>query len=46
MEKNQDKKDSVHFCGPETNSVIYFSYLMATSEKYVKEEGEYGDKIQ
>ena len=31
------QENSVHFYDPETNAVIYFSYLVTTSEKYVKE---------
>ena len=33
----QGKKPSVRFYNPATNTVIYFSYLMATSENYLKE---------
>ena len=33
----QYKNKSVHFSDPATNAVIYFSYLLATSDKYVKE---------
>ena len=35
--ENQAKYKSVHFSDPATNAVIYCSYLMTTSDKYVKE---------
>ena len=39
-------KNPVQFADTETNSVIYFSYIMSTSEKYVKEWNDDGDKSQ
>ena len=35
--KKQAKNKSVHIYDPATNAVIYWSYFMDTSEKYVKE---------
>ena len=35
--ENQVKNKSVQFTDSATNAVIYFSYLMATSDNYVKE---------
>ena len=34
--EKQAKNNSVHFADPATNSVIYCSYTMATSDDYVK----------
>ena len=35
--EKQFNNKSVHFSDPSTNAVIYSSYLMVTSENYVKE---------
>ena len=35
--EKQGNKKSVYFSDTETNALIYYYYLMATSEKYVKE---------
>ena len=35
--EKQFKNNSVHFSDPVTNAIIYCYYLMATSEKYMKE---------
>ena len=42
----QGKKPSVRFSNPDTNAVIYCSYLMTTSEDSKEEEAKYGDDSQ
>ena len=39
----QGKKPSIIFYNPDTNAVIYFSYLMTTSKDSTKEEEKGGD---
>ena len=42
----QGKKTSVRFYNPATNTVIYCSYLMTTSEESMEEEAKGGDDSQ
>ena len=43
---NQGKNPSVNFSNPSTNALIYFSYLMTTSEESTEEEAKGGDDSQ
>ena len=42
----QDKKPSIRFPNPANNAVIYFSYLMTTSEEPMEEEEKGWDNSQ
>ena len=42
----QGKKPYVHFSNPATNAVIYYSYLMSTSEESTEEGSKGGDDSQ
>ena len=43
---NQGKNTSVRFSNHVTNAVIYFSYIMTTSEESTEEEAKGGDDSQ
>ena len=42
----QGKKPYVSFSNPATNEVVYWSYLMSTSEESIEEESKGGDDSQ
>ena len=42
----QGKKPSGCFSNPDTNAVIYCSYLMTTSEELIEEQAKGGDDSQ
>ena len=44
--KKQGKKSSVRFSNPATDEIIYYSYLMTTSEYSTEEEEKVGYNIQ
>ena len=45
MEKIQGKKPYFRFANPNTNAIIYFSYLITTNEESTEEEEKGGGDI-
>ena len=43
---NQGKNPYSRFSNPDTNEVVYFSYLMSTGEESIEEEAKGGDDSQ